>query len=42
MDEFAKKLSNMNHERGWNFQLATCGEKIDPKIKIKELYDLIV
>jgi hypothetical protein len=29
MEEFAKKLSNMNHERGWNFQLATCGEKID-------------
>lgn len=29
MDEFASKLSNMNRERGWNFQLATCGEKID-------------
>lgn len=29
MNEFAEKLSMMNHERGWNFQLATCGEKID-------------
>ncbi len=29
MDEFAFKLSAMNKERGWNFQLATCGEKID-------------
>lgn len=29
MDEFADKLSTMNQERGWNFQLATCGEKID-------------
>ena len=26
---FADKLSIMNRERGWNFQLATCGEKID-------------
>ena len=29
MEEFADKLSTMNSERGWNFQLATCGEKID-------------
>lgn len=29
MGEFADKLSIMNRERGWNFQLATCGEKID-------------
>lgn len=29
MEEFAAKLSVMNQERGWNFQLATCGEKID-------------
>lgn len=29
MNEFAKKLSDMNREHGWNFQLATCGEKID-------------
>lgn len=29
MDEFAKKLSDLNKERGWNFTLATCGEKID-------------
>lgn len=29
METFAEKLSNMNIERGWNFQLATCGEKID-------------
>lgn len=29
MEEFAEKLSTMNSERGWNFQLATCGEKID-------------
>lgn len=29
MDEFAYKLSAMNRERGWNYQLATCGEKID-------------
>lgn len=29
MEEFAKKLSTMNREREWNFQLATCGEKID-------------
>ena len=29
MEEFADRLSAMNCERGWNFQLATCGEKID-------------
>ena len=29
MDEFAGKLSELNQEQGWNFQLATCGEKID-------------
>jgi hypothetical protein len=29
MEEFAEKLSAMNLERGWNYQLATCGEKID-------------
>ena len=31
MDEFASKLSDINKELGWNFQLATCGEKIDIK-----------
>ena len=29
MEEFAQKLSIMNKERGWKYQLATCGEKID-------------
>lgn len=29
MNEFAKRLSAMNKERGWNFVLATCGEEID-------------
>lgn len=29
MSEFAEKLYEMNRERGWNFELATCGEKID-------------
>lgn len=29
MEEFAEKLSAMNHERGWDYQLATCGEKIN-------------
>ena len=29
MDEFARKLAEMNKLEGWNFQLATCGEKID-------------
>ena len=31
MEVFARKLSAMNRERGWNLQLATCGEKIDIK-----------
>ncbi|MDE6578033.1 MAG: DUF1848 domain-containing protein, partial [Muribaculaceae bacterium] len=29
MNEFALSLSEMNKGRGWNFELATCGEKID-------------
>ena len=29
MEEFAQKLSELNHNRGWNYQLATCGEKIN-------------
>ncbi|WP_289198199.1 DUF1848 domain-containing protein [Bacteroides acidifaciens] len=29
MNEFAARLSAMNNERGWNYTLATCGEKID-------------
>lgn len=29
MEEFAKKLTAMNKELGWNYTLATCGEKID-------------
>ncbi|MDY4250429.1 DUF1848 domain-containing protein [Bacteroides pyogenes] len=29
MEEFALKLSQMNRECGWNYQLATCSEKID-------------
>lgn len=29
MEEFAAKLSELNRKQGWNFQLATCGEKID-------------
>ncbi len=29
MEQFARKLSAMNKERGWNYTLATCGEKID-------------
>ena len=29
MDEFAKRLSAMNRELGWNYQLATCCEQID-------------
>ena len=29
MEIFAEKLSIMNKERGWNYILATCGEKID-------------
>lgn len=31
MNEFAYRLSTLNKERGWNFQLATCGETIDIK-----------
>ena len=31
MEEFAEKLSIMNREREWRFQIATCGEKIDIK-----------
>ena len=31
MDEFAQKLSDMNSKLGWNYQLATCSEKIDIK-----------
>ena len=29
MIEFAEKLSLMNKNRGWDYQLATCGEKIN-------------
>lgn len=29
MNEFALRLSTLNKKCGWNFQLATCGEKID-------------
>lgn len=29
MNEFALRLFQMNKERGWNYTLATCGEKID-------------
>ena len=29
MEEFASKLSQMNRNRGWNYQLATCCEGID-------------
>ena len=29
MDDFARRLSDLDKEMGWNFQLATCGEKID-------------
>lgn len=29
MNEFAKRLSTMNNNLGWNYKLATCGEKID-------------
>jgi Domain of unknown function (DUF1848). len=29
MEKFAQKLSELNLNRGWNYQLATCGEKID-------------
>jgi len=29
MEEFAGKLSRMNHNKGWNLELATCGENLD-------------
>lgn len=29
MDDFAQRVSAMNKERGWEYSLATCGEKID-------------
>ena len=29
MEEFAAKLSELNRKLGWNYQLATCSEKID-------------
>lgn len=29
MEEFAERLSAMNKDREWNFQLSTCGERID-------------
>ena len=29
MEDFADKLSKNNCDQGWNFQLATCGEKIN-------------
>lgn len=29
MDDFAQRLSVMNKGRGWDYTLATCGEKID-------------
>ena len=29
MEEFARRLSDINSRKGWRFQLATCGEKID-------------
>lgn len=29
MEIFAQRLSAMNADRGWNYTLATCGEKID-------------
>ena len=29
MEEFAQRLSAMNKERGWNYTLAICGERID-------------
>lgn len=32
MEEFAQKLSAMNKIQGWNYTLATCGEKINIKI----------
>lgn len=29
MEELAARLAEMNRERGWNYELATCGEQID-------------
>jgi len=29
MVEFARRLAAMNRERGWNYQLATCGERVE-------------
>lgn len=29
MVEFARRLAAMNREREWNYQLATCGERVD-------------
>lgn len=29
MEDFAGKLARLNKQEGWNFTLATCGEKID-------------
>lgn len=29
MDDFARRLSELNWQKGWNYTLATCGEKID-------------
>lgn len=29
MKELAKKIADMNSDRGWNLKLATCGERID-------------
>ena len=29
MNEFAQLLSDLNRSRGWNYKLATCGERID-------------
>lgn len=31
MENFAQRLSIMNMERGWNYSIATCGEKINIK-----------
>lgn len=29
MNSFSSQLAQLNHERGWNYKLATCAEKID-------------
>ena len=31
MEEMARRLSEMNRERGWGYRIATCGEKIDTR-----------